>query len=287
MHIQNLKNKKVLILGGTGFLGKAAIHAFKKAGAIVTAIGSKDEYNLEELAANNEIFLNLAAIVNSHELTPSKETLQVNVHLSRILLEAVRRKNPKAKVIFTSSQTVYGPTDAPLITEEHPINPQTIYAKQKYEAETIYQEYAKLHGMKVAILRFANIYGPGAETAKSVISLFAEKAKKGGEISVFGEGDELRDYLFIEDAAQALLRAASTNLPEIVYNCGSGEYHSLSEIAAYMIKHVGKGTIKYKPFPKDYARYPGHFILNSDKFRKDSGWKPEHTFEEGLLKMLQ
>ncbi len=287
MPIKNLENKKVLILGGTGFIGSEATEVFRRAGAKVTAIGHKLDYNLENLVAKHDLILNLAAKVNAHELTPSKETIQVNVNLSRNLLEVVRRQNPKAKVVFTSSQTVYGSTGAPLITEDHPVNPQTIYAKQKYEAEEIYREYARIHGSRAVILRLANIYGPTAPTSKSVISLFVERAQKNEEITVFGEGNELRDYLFVEDAATALITAASTKLPDLVYNVGSGEYRSLNEIATHIVKHTGKGRIMYKPFPENYARYPGHLLLDSDKFLKDSGWKPKYSFEGGLQKMLK
>lgn len=296
-HPQSLEKMRILIFGSKGFIGKSAVKAFQKAGADVTAV-SRTEYdatdisekNLRKLAEfikNKDVIVNLMAVVNSHEKTATIESEIVNTQFPRFLMEAVREHAPKAKIIFSSSQTVYGKAKKTLIDESHPVEPDTLYAKQKRVAEKIYEEYAREYGIAVTILRMSNVYGPDAPTSRSVISLFLERAKADKDITVFGEGDELRDYLYIDDTANALVVAAISPLAHHIYNVGSGEASCLTEIAKKAVANTGKGRIIYVPFPENYARYPGHIILDGTLFRKETGWEPKVGLNEALKRMLK
>ncbi len=294
---KNLKGKKVLILGGTGFVGRATARAFAQAGAEVKAIGSKDYdardtsvkniKKLQKFIVNKDIIINLAAVVNAHDLTASHESQAVNVEFAETLLNTLKKQSPSSRVIFSSSQTVYGTTEAPFIDEYHAVAPTTWYGKQKREAEDTYKYYADKHSIPITVLRLSNIYGPEASSSRSVISLFLEKAQKNADITVFGDGKELRDYLHVDDAAAAFVVAAQNDLEDVIYNCGSGEISCLKEIAEMAIHHARKGKVVHMPFPPTYARYPGHIVLNSDKFKKETGWKPKIKLMKGIKKMLR
>lgn len=289
----NVLEKKVLIFGGGGFIGRATALALVNAGARVTTTDRKDFDVLknidllDKLVTGYDVIINLLAIVNPHDLYPSRESQIVNVEFSKYLLESVLKNNPKCRVIFSSSQTVYGVTDSSSIDESHPTHPETTYAKQKREAEIIYENYGQKHNLDILILRFSNIYGYEAKNSKSVISFFMENAINNREIKIFGNGHELRDYIYIDDIVEALKVSIDRPFSHRIYNCGSSRKSSVKKIAENILKIVGSGQIINIPYPEEYAQYRGDIVLNSDLFKKETGWQPKTDISHGLKKMFE
>ena len=304
---KNNQRKKILILGGSGFIGRAtAIHLSKmKEDVTITyrtennshfndgfkikkikydVLDKNDDIN--DLVKNYDIIINFIALVNSHSLQSNKTDREINVSLVKKLLSAVAKFNPRCKILFTSSQTVYGATNSINISEDHPIVPETVYAKQKREAEIICEYYKKNYNISVTILRLANVYGFGSKTNQSVISSFINNALEGKEIRIFGEGKELRDYIYIGDVIKAISLAINPDLKSMTDNCGSGKYYSVKKIALSIINNIGSGKIVHVPFPNQYAKYPGDIILISNNFMNETNWKPQVSLEEGLEKMF-
>lgn len=301
---KNTEYSNVLILGGSGFIGRATALAFSNAGAKVTITTTnknpppiinarkkiesvkydviEDSDVLEELVKDRDIIINLIALVNAHDTSESEKTRKINVLFHNNLLKAIIKTKTNCHIIFSSSQTVYGKTNDNIVDEDFPISPETIYAKQKREAEMIYEDYVKKYNIPVTILRLSNVYGYGAKKSQSVISTFIENIIDDKEIKIFGTGDELRDYIYVDDVATAILAITKVTLTNLIYNCGSQRLYSIKDLTSYLKKITGFKKIVNVPFPNGYARYPGHIILNSKRFIKEARWKPKTNIEKGL-----
>ncbi|HEY4503945.1 MAG TPA: NAD(P)-dependent oxidoreductase [Candidatus Paceibacterota bacterium] len=285
MRRNSVLGKKVLILGGSGFIGSRTSMAFSDAGAIVKINTREDLNNMDRLVSEHNIIINLIAKINAHDLEYSRESQEINIELSKNLLKSVVKNNPECKIIFASSQTVYGIANPLLIDESFQTNPETIYARQKKQAESIYEEYAHKYNISVAILRLTNVYGYESKNSRSVISLFMKNALNDKNIEIFGDGLELRDYIYVDDVANAFVTTADMSLKNLIYNCGSGYAYSVKDIAEKIIKCVGKGNIVHVPFPNNYARYPGDIIIDSGRFNSETGWEARVNLEEGIKRI--
>src|SRR5262249_9949241 len=138
--------------------------------------------------------------------------IEYNIKGTVVVMEAVRRWNPQARVIFTGTRGQYGPATHLPVNELAPTNPKAIYEISNLTAEKILQFYNQVHGIAVVLLRLTNIYGPRAQMKHSqygVVNWFVRQALDGIPIQVFGDGSIQRDFLYIDDCIEALVRCAS------------------------------------------------------------------------------
>jgi UDP-glucose 4-epimerase len=251
-----------------------------------------DEPLLAELITGQEIVFNCAA-QSSHPLSIQEPLFDAEINcLGNLkLLEALRQWNREAIVVYASSSTVIGRAVGEVVDESHGEKPLDIYSANKGVAEKYYRIYHQVHDLKTVVLRFANLYGPYGKGFPEfgVVNYFIHVARTGGTIQVFGEGDQTRNVLFAEDAAQALWMAAkSPRLFGETWFATHDEHLSVSEIAAAIVQAVGRGSVAHVPWPDVRRRIEVNNVrITSRRFRELTGWLPRHSFSDGLRKTIQ
>ncbi len=308
---------KVLILGGAGFLGAHLVRrCLAEPGVEVTVLDSldprfmssmqsleevsdairfvrgdiRDEKLLAEMVPGHDVIFNLAA-QSSHTLSIQDplHCAEINVLGSLKLLEAVRLFNPRASVVYASTTTaagkVFGEAD-----EEHPEKPAGIYSANKGAAEKYYRIYSSLYGLDTVTLRFANLYGPYGKTSPDFgfINYFIGLAVQDQPLKIFGTGNQLRNVLYAEDAAEILLRSAGHEALRGGVFLATGPWHfSVREIAQTVVRVIGKGRVEFTQWPDQRRKIEVEdAVFTSEKLRGLTGWKPEYDLESGLRKTL-
>jgi UDP-glucose 4-epimerase len=312
----SLKGKNVFITGGLGFIGSNLAHECLKAGAKVTLFdcldpnsggnlynihGIKDSVNLalsdvldfDEVSrhiVNKDILFNCAAST-SHPFSMKEPWIDLDVNCRGVinLLEAARRFNPGIRFVHIGTSTQLGPLRSRPADENHPEFPTDIYSANKSVSEKYVLIYGKAYGMPVSVVRFPNVYGPRASIHSSdftFVNYFIGLALQDKDITVYGEGAQLRNVVFVDDCVDALLTVASSaGAKGEVFLAVGNEHYSVAEIAKTVARCIGKGKARFVPWPKErLATEPGDALLSNAKIKKALGWQPKFGFEEGLLK---
>lgn len=264
----SLKGKKVLVLGGNGFLGKNLIDKLLEEDCIITSfdvnIGNhspKVNYvdgnyvkleNFDDLVADNEIVFHLISTTFPNVDRAYEQDIMENLIPSVRLFETCAAKN--AKVIFISSGgTVYGKNGLDIHEEDSPKHPFGSYAASKLCIENYLEVYGAQKKLDYRIVRLANPYGPyqRTNTGLGVIATFVERSLTTGCIDLYGTGDTVRDYIYSCDAATALVAIADYEGEERILNLGSGEGHSLLDVIKVIEEVSGrKFEINHVPMRK-------------------------------------
>lgn len=315
---QYFKNKQVLVTGGAGFIGSNIVQALVLLGAKVTVLDAMlplyggNEFNLHEvkdkvkfvkgdirdaelvkkLVENKDVIFNLAAQV-SYIDSKDKPFLDLDIngngHLT--VLEAVRKKASKAKVVFSSSRLVYGKILTLPVSEDHATNPLSIYGIHKLLAEKYYRYYSDTFGLKTISIRIPNPYGPRQQMKHSKYSIpgwFMRQAMEGKVIFVFGDGKQERDYLYIDDIVEAFLMLAVKGESGEVYNVGADERVTFIDMVDAVLREVGKGKKEHVSWPKNYEKNEtGNYVADTTKIGELTGWRPRIGLEEGIKRMAE
>ncbi len=297
---------RALVTGASGFLGRALVRALLAAGENVVATGRRTcpfaphprliwrRADLVDPAAPLAEFLrgvdtiyhlSWSTVPADSNLAPSEDA-RVNVVGSLRLLESIERGISRRFVFASSGGTVYGRLVKTPAPEEHPLRPLSAYGVSKLSVEAYLDLFASFGIIRPVSLRIGNLFGPGQETGRlfGVVSHFSKQALAGAPIRMFGDGAVVRDYVYIGDAVEALLRAGHTESSSAALNIGSGEGRSLNGIVAVLQKHLAK--------PIMVEREPGRpfdvpvSVLDSAKARAELGWSARVSFEEGVAKTL-
>ena len=169
--------------------------------------------------------------------------------------------------------------------------PESIYAAHKLAVENYHLIYGRLYGLKATVLRISNPYGPyqaGEGRAYGIANSFIQAVVSGRPVTLFGDGSQCRDYLYIDDLVEALLLAAS--VPESrgrVYNIGDGQGTSLLELAELALAAAGRGTIVRVPWPEEYrAIETGDYLSDISLARQELGWGPVTDIREGIARTV-
>ncbi|MCK4668010.1 NAD-dependent epimerase/dehydratase family protein [Candidatus Dependentiae bacterium] len=317
MSVKKIKDEKILILGGSGFIGSNLVNYLiennvKHITVVTEKIDERVSYNLgdlkdkirvieadiryekeiEKLVKDHTLIFNFAAqsgAVNSTE----KPFLNLDINGKGVLnlLNACRNNNTSAKVIFLSSRLVYGIVDRIPVKESQPLNPGNIYSIHKILGEYYMQLYAKLYGIKTIILRLTNPYGPRQpfwQSEYGIINYFIYLAMKDEELKIFGDGKQLRDYIYIDDLTKVLITIACANYkPGAIFNLGSGKGVKLIDMARAVCKIIGRGRVKKVPWPKLYKKVEtGDFVSDISKIKNSFSWIPEVDLEPGIKKTV-
>lgn len=310
---------KILIIGGAGFVGTNLVRfCLRQVGAEITVLDSLepklradkagllsvmnairfvpgsllDEPLLAELVAEQEIVFNCAA-QSSHPLSIQEPLFDAEINcLGNVkLLEALRQRNRQAVVVYASSSTVIGRAVGEVVDESHGEKPLDIYSANKGVAEKYYRIYHKVHDLKTVVLRFANLYGPYGKPFPEFgfVNYFIHVARAGGAIQVFGEGSQIRNLLFVEDAAEAMwLAAQNSRLFGDAWFATHDEHLSVADIAAAIVQAVGRGSVSHVPWPDVRRRIEiDNVRISSARFREATGWQPRCSFAAGLRRTIQ
>ncbi len=317
MNISTFNNKKVLITGGLGFIGSNLAIQLIEAGAKVTLVDSliptyggnlfniepvkyrarvnisdvRDPHAMKYLVAGQDYLFNLAGQTSHLDSMEAPETdLNINVLAQLHILEACRHHNPDLRLVFASTRQIYGkPLQIP-VDESHPLNPVDVNGINKLAGEQYHRLYYDVYGIRSSILRLTNTYGPRMrikDARQTFLGIWIRRLLEGLPMQIFGDGNQVRDYNYVEDVVDALLiTALSDNSYGQVYNLGSEEDLSLSKTAQIMTE-IHDGSFEYVPFPSsrksiDIGDYQGSF----EKIKSQLGWLPRTSFRDGMRETI-
>ncbi len=250
-----------------------------------------DEKEVNEIIKKYEIdtIVNFAA--ESHvdrSILGSREFVVTNVLGTQVLLDAA--KNLKLeKYLQVSTDEVYGslPEDKKEIkfTETTPIAPSSPYSASKASADMLCYSYYHTHKFPVLITRCSNNYGP-YQFPEKLIPLMIAKALGGEKLPVYGDGKNIRDWLYVEDHCSGIMTVLEKGRYGEVYNIGgNNEWYNI-DIVKLILKRLGKGE-EYITFVKDRPGHDRRYAIDSGKIQRELGWKPAHVFEEGIEKTIK
>jgi len=309
---------KVLVTGGLGFIGSNLAHRLVALGADVTLMDSLIpeygglEYNVHEirdrvaveiadvrdadavarLVQGQDLLFNLAG-QTSHvdSMTDPKTDLEINAAAQLSILEACRRHNPRVKLVFASTRQLYGRPQYLPVDENHPIQPVDVNGINKLAGEWYHLLYNNVYGIRACALRLTNTYGPRMrvkDARQTFLGVWIRNAVQGKPILVYGNGSQLRDFNYVDDAVDALLAAATAAQAEgQVFNLGSEEVTSLRALAEKLIALHGSGRYEIVPFPAERKAIDiGDYYSDFGKIRSALGWSPKVSLEEGLRRTL-
>lgn len=312
------EGQRVLITGGLGFIGSNLARELVEAGADVTLVDSlvpeyggnrrniagiedrvhvnvsdvRDEHSLRQLVQGQHVIFNLAG-QTSHldSMTDPYTDLEINARAQLSILEACRHGNPEVKIVFASTRQIYGRPQRLPVDETHPIAPVDVNGVNKTAGEWYHLLYGDVYGLRVSVLRLTNTYGPRMrvkDARQTFLGIWLKLLLTGGEIRIFGDGAQRRDFTYVDDAVRAFLLAGSREEANgKVYNLGDGAHVSLRELAELLVEANGGGSFELVPFPSDREAIDiGDFYADYAKIERELGWSPQVPLREGLERSL-
>jgi UDP-glucose 4-epimerase len=307
---------RALVTGGAGFIGSHVADAFAAAGHAVTVLDDLSTGRRENLAPAFEfahldirspaaaalvqtggfnVICHLAAQIDVRKsVADPVADADRNIVGTLNILEAARRAPRPPRVLFASTGgAVYGDFGEPPSDEAQPKDPESPYGIAKLSAEYYLSYYGRVHGLDVVALRYANVYGPRQDPhgEAGVVAIFCERVLTGRELTVFGDGHQTRDYVFVGDVARANLLAARAALPPPgrvdarAFNIGTGTPTSVLALADAVQSAAGTrvGVAHAPARPGEQQRS----FVRIDKAARGLGWVPEVTLADGLRRTLE
>lgn len=308
------QNVPVLITGGLGMIGSTIAIKLVQEGARIAVLDSlhplyggnlfnlephlehigvcvadiRDEAAVRHIVRGKEVIFNLAAQVSyTLSVTDPMLDLDVNCRGNLVLLEACRQQNLRPRVMFSSTRMVYGRTLSCPVSETHRTDPLMPYAVHKLAAEKYHLMYSENYGIPCVIARIANPYGPRQQMKHSqygIVNWFIRLAMEGGTIKIFGEGKQRRDYVYVDDVADALIALATADgVDGEIFNIGSGQGTAFENMAQLVVETVRNGSLERVPWPANYANIEtGDYVSDLTKIRGYTGWAPKRNLTEGV-----
>jgi UDP-glucose 4-epimerase len=308
----------VLITGGAGMIGSTIAHLAVAQGARVTVLDAMlplyggNRFNLRgilddiqfiegdirdlelmrRVVPGYDYIFNLAGQVSYVDSnTDPLLDLDINCKGHLQVLEACRRENPGARLLFASSRFVYGRIEYNPVDEGHPFNCLSIYGIHKLAGEKYYRFYQEAYGLKTMSVRIANPYGPRQQMKHSkygILNWFVRLALEGKALTVFGDGQQRRDYIFNEDLAEACVALMlSPGTEGQVYNLGTGTGAPFMEMARLVAEAVPDTEVRQVEWPQDrYFVETGDYLSDISRITAASGWRPKTGLQEGIRRTV-
>ena len=312
------RGRRVLITGGLGFIGSNLAHHLVELGADVLLVDSlipdyggnlfniadietrlrvniadvRQSTTMNYLVHDREVIFNLAGQVSHIDSMRDPHTdLEINCRSQLTILEACRQRNPRTKVVFAGTRQIYGRPDRLPVDETHLVRPTDINGINKAAGEYYHMVYNNVFGVRACSLRLTNVYGPRQlirHNRQGFIGWFIRLALEGREIEIYGDGSQMRDFVFVDDVADAFLRAGATDVTNgQAFNVGGAEPIAHRDLVKILLEEAGRGSVKYVPWPDDKRRIDiGSFYSNSAKFTGTTGWTPTVALRDGLRRTL-
>ena len=313
------RDRRVLITGGLGFIGSNLARRLVELGANVLVIDSlipdyggnlfnisgiedrltvnisdvRDASSMQYLVRGQDVIFNLAGQVSHIDSMNDPYTdLEINCRSQLSLLEACRKHNPTVKIVFAGTRQVYGHPDSLPVTEDHLVRPVDVNGINKAAGESYHLVYNNAFGIRSCSLRLTNVYGPRQlikHSRQGFIGWFIRLAVEDREIEIFGDGSQIRDFVFVDDAAEAFRKAgAAEECNGGVYNVGGTEPVSLRDLVRELLEVAGAGRVRYVEWPPEKRAIDiGDFYADSTKFARAVGWRPTIPLAEGLTRTVE
>jgi UDP-glucose 4-epimerase len=312
------RGRRVMITGGLGFIGSNLAHRLAELGADILLVDSlipdyggnlfniagvedrvrvniadiRQASTMNYLVRDRDIIFNIAGQVSHIDSMRDPHTdLDINCRSQLTLLEACRHHNPDAKVIYASTRQIYGKPEFLPVTEQHLVRPTDVNGINKAAGEYYHLVYNNVFGVRAAALRLTNVYGPRQllrHNRQGFIAWFIRLALEDQEIGIFGDGSQIRDFVYVDDAVDAFLRAGACEACNgEVFNIGGDEQIAHRDLVKLLIELAGSGRYRFVEWPAEKKAIDiGSFYADSTRFRRATGWSPQITLREGLTRTL-
>jgi UDP-glucose 4-epimerase len=316
--MSNYRGANVIVTGGLGFIGSNLVIRLVNEGANVTVVDpllagcGGNMWNVAPVAGalrildcdiaeaahfrddikRAKVIFNLAGeISHIHSMQFPERDLQVNtLSQLRFLLEC-KQTHPGIRIVYAGTRQVYGTPKYLPVDEGHPIHPVDFNGVHKYAATMYHTMLSRTHDLDAVVIRMTNVFGPRMAldvTCQGFLSTFLRNILLKQQLEIFGDGRQLRDPMYVDDAVEAFLLAGLVRRPSArTYNVGGPAALSVAQIAATASRIGGCPDPVFKPFPPD--RKPidiGSYRTDSRRIHRDLGWSPAVDFEEGLRRTL-
>jgi UDP-glucose 4-epimerase len=318
-YLQFYRGRRVMITGGLGFIGSNLARRLVELDADVLLVDSlipdyggnlfnidgiadrvrvnvadiRQQSTMNYLVRDRAVIFSLAGQVSHIDSMRDPYTdLEINCRSQLTVLEACRNHNPTVKVVFAGTRQVYGRPDSLPVNENHLVRPTDVNGINKAAGEYYHLVYNNVFGVRGCSLRLTNVYGPRQllkHNRQGFIGWFIRLAIEDKPIQIFGDGSQLRDFVYVDDAADAFLRAgASEACNGEVFNVGGERPISHRDLTTLLIEIAGTGRVEYVGWPADKKVIDiGSFYADSTKFTRTTGWTPSIHLREGLRQTIE
>jgi UDP-glucose 4-epimerase len=317
-HLGFYRGRRVLVTGGLGFIGSNLARRLVDLGADVLLVDSlipdyggnlfnidgieervrvnvadvRQATTMNYLVRDREVIFNLAGQVSHIDsMTDPQTDLEINCRSQLTMLEACRRHNRQVKVVFAGTRQVYGRPQRLPVDETHLVRPTDINGINKAAGEYYHLVYNNVFGVRACSLRLTNVFGPRQlikHNRQGFIGWFIRLAVEGREIQVYGDGSQLRDFVYVDDVSDAFLRAGADDACNgEVFNVGGEAPISHRDLVALLIDVAGSGSVRFVEWPPDKKIIDiGSFYADSSKFACTTGWRPSTSLRDGLARSV-
>jgi UDP-glucose 4-epimerase len=290
-----LEGRRVLVTGGSGFIGRHAVATLSAAGAQVRVVDLKPhpdpavdivvgdiadpEVLSEAFAGGIDSVVHLAAVTSVLRSVENPEgTFATNVAGTHRILEAAREAGV-ASLVFASTNAVTGPMQAPAIVETAVLKPLTPYGATKAAGEMLMSAYTAAFGVRCVCLRLTNVYGPGMQAKDSIVARLMRAIRLEREFEIYGDGRQVRDYVHVADVIAAM-RLGLLNEewagPVVI---GSGKSLSVLEVVD-TVREVTGASLSVRHGPARAGEMPAVIVDPSRALA--AGWSPRYGFADGV-----
>jgi UDP-glucose 4-epimerase len=293
--VNGLGDQRILVTGGSGFIGRQVVADLRAAGAQVRVVDLAphpdpqvevirgdiaDPDVLESAFAGGfDAVVHLAAVTSVLRSVEQPElTYRTNVEGTHRLLEAARAAGVHS-LAFASTNAVTGLTDVPAITESLPLAPLTPYGATKAAGEMLMSAYTAVYGVRCAVLRLTNVYGPGMQAKDSIVARLMRAIRLGNTFEVYGDGTQVRDYVHSLDVSAAMRQALTSDLWSGPMVIGSGRSLSVLDVVE-AVRRITGAEIDVQHGPPRPGEMPA--VIVDPSRAHAAGWAPRFSFEEGL-----
>jgi UDP-glucose 4-epimerase len=313
------RDRRVMVTGGLGFIGSNLARQLAELGARVLIVDSlipeyggnlfningieervrvniadvRQQSTMNYLVRDQDVIFNLAGQVSHIDSMQDPYTdLEINCRSQLSLLEACRRYNAGVKVVFAGTRQVYGRPDSLPVAETHLVRPTDVNGINKAAGEYYHLVYNNVFGVAACSLRLTNVYGPRQllrHNRQGFIAWFIRLAMEDREIQIYGDGEQLRDFVFVDDAADAFLRAGATAAANgQVFNVGGAEPITHRRLVEMLIDVAGAGRYRLVDWPPEKKAIDiGSFYADSSLIAGTLGWRPVTPLREGLTRTIE
>src|SRR6188472_4246687 len=244
------------------------------------------------LSRGQDVIFNLAGQVSHIDSMRDPYTdLEINCRAQLSILEACRNYNPAVKIVYASTRQVYGRADSLPVTEQHLVRPTDVNGINKAAGEYYHLVYNNVFGIRATGLRLTNVYGPRQllkHNRQGFIAWFIRLAIEGREIQIYGDGRQIRDFVFVDEAVEAFLRAGADEASSgRVFNVGGFEPISHRDLVHLLIATAGTGSSRFVDWPAEKKAIDiGDFYADWSLISDTLGWRPHMTLADGLKETI-
>jgi UDP-glucose 4-epimerase len=309
--------KRILITGGLGFIGANLARRLVDSGATITLVDSlvpeyggnlfniagiedrvrvnisdvRDEYSMSYLVQGQDVLFNLAGQTSHADSMQDPYTdLDINCRAQLSILEACRKHNPEIKIVFASTRQIYGKPEYLPVDEKHLLQPTDVNGINKMAGEWYHILYNNVYGIRACALRLTNTIGPRMrvkDSRQTFVGTWVRLLVQGRPFEVWN-GDQLRDFSYVDDTVEALIAAAfSEDTNGRAFNLGGDCSISLKDLAELFIDVNGGGEYAIRPYPADRKKIDiGNYYADYGRIRGVLGWEPHVALREALARTL-